>query len=305
MENCVNCWNPKALTGSAMGISSQALRETSEKVQRLPDGLSLVEDSMNPSKLYEKLNRHELRSAVIGMVLGDSNLQMRAKNARMQMAHSPLVRDYVELKGMILRQIPGMKYSFSDVIHKNRKLGKEYPQIRVWTSSHPLLTKIRDRIYRPKKKLTKGILSSLTPLGLSLWYMDDGHLSLHHNVKRYTTDGERSVQERSISSRPLILSTHSFSKEENEMICYWLKHKWEIDARVKTSKGHFVYMNTKNARKFVDVVRSYVLAVPSMHHKINFKYKTDDPELLRFNIDHWIKEEGHERTAPQVGDDIV
>ena len=302
----MNCWNPTAC-GNAMGISSQAPEETWEKVQRLPDGEVLVEGSMSPSKLYEKLNRHELRSAVIGMTLGDANIQMRATNARMQMAHSPLVRDYVEIKGIILRQIPGLKFSAKDVIHVNRKLNKEYPQIRVWTSGHPFITHMRQRIYRPTKHLNKGLLESLTPLGLAIWYMDDGHLGIHHNVKRYVTDTDRSTSERSISSRSLILCSHSFSVEENVVIRDWLQSRWGIDSRVKNSKGFRIFMNTENARKFVDIVRPYVLAVPSMHHKINFKYKNTSPELLRFNIDYWTKEEGHECAAPCTiqGGDIV
>jgi hypothetical protein len=298
----VNCWNP-TVCGNTTGISSQAPGETWEKVQRLPDWEVLVEGSMSPSKLYEKLTRHELRSAVIGMTLGDFNLQLHGVNVRAQTSHSPNVRDYVELKGTILRQIPGLGYSFKDVIQVNRKLGKSYPQIKIWTTTHPFLTKIRERMYRPEKQLNKGLLESLTPLGLALWFMDDGHLSLHHNVKRYSTDTDRSPSERSISSRPLIMNTHSFSEEENEVICSWLMSRWGIESQVKWSKGFFVYMNTENARRFVDIVRPYVLAVPSMHYKINFKYKNASSELLRFNIEYWTMEKGHERAASCVRQD--
>lgn len=260
---------------------------------------------MNPSKIYLKLARHELRSAVIGMTLGDSNLQMHGRNARMQIGHSPRLWDYVNLKGIILRQIPGLKYAAKDVVHVNNRVGKRYPAIKVWTTCHPFLTKIRDRIYRPTKQLTKGLLESLTPLGLALWFMDDGHLSLHYNVKRYKTDQDRIPAERSISTRPLVMNTHSFSEQENEVVCDWLRSRWGVAARVKKSKGFFVYMNTENARKFIDIVRPFVLPVPSMHYKINFKYKNASPELLRFNIEYWTTEEGHECAAPQVGDDIV
>ena len=290
----MNCWNPKV---------SAAPRESAAKLLakaggRFNDYLMkdfIVEDSQNPSKLVEKLSRHELRSAVIGMVLGDSNLHCPAANAFMQMAHSPKVEDYVIFKKKIVEQIPDLWYRYKLVIHKNRKLGKEYPQFRVWTKRHPFLTKMRKRLYRPNKRLTKGILESLTSLGLALWYMDDGHLSLHYNARRYKTDLGSKPSARSISTRPLILCTHSFSEQENEVICQWLRSRWDINARVKHSKGFFVYMNTTNARKFVDIVRPFVLMVPSMHHKINFKYTgKSSSELLRYNIEYWITEEGHE-----------
>lgn len=255
---------------------------------------------MSPSKLYKNLSRHELRSAVIGMTLGDTNLQKHGINARMHMAHSPSVEDYVLLKKYVVQQVPGLWLRYKPVIHQNRKLKKAYPQLRVWSKTHPFLTKIRDRFYRPTKQINKGILESLTPLGLAFWYMDDGHLSLHYNVKRYTTDEDRKPSERSLSSRPLILNTHSFSFEENEVIVQWLLSRWGIESRVKKSKGYFVYMNTKNAKKFVDIIRPYVLPVASMHHKLDFKYKTDSPELLRFNIEYWTTKEGHECATPYI-----
>ena len=277
-----------------------------ERFNDYPMGNFLVEDSMNPSKLVSNLDRHELRSAVIGMVLGDANLHQPAANAFLQMAHSPKVEDYVRFKKQIIEQLPGIWFRYKLVIHKNRKLGKEYPQLRVWTKRHPFFTKMRSRLYRPHKRLTKGILESLTPLGLALWFMDDGHLSLHHNVKRYSTDRGSSPACRSISTRPLIMNTHSFSKKENEIICHWLLQRWGVESRVKNSKGYFVYMNTTNARKFVDVVRPYVLGVPSMHYKIDFKYTKNSPELLRYNIEYWTTEEGHECAAPCTqGGDIV
>ena len=101
------------------------------------------------------------------------------------------------------------------------------------------------------------------------------------------------------------MNTHSFSKEENEIICSWLQSRWGIESQVKASKGFFVYMNTTNARRFVDIIRPYVLAVPSMHHKIDFQYKNTSPELLRFNIEYWTREKGHERVAPCVNRVVI
>jgi hypothetical protein len=251
---------------------------------------------VSPTKLYENLSRHEIKSAVIGMVLGDANLQMRVKNARIQMAHSPRQEEYVAVKASIIRQVPGISCKFTNVLHQNRKLNKVYPQVRLWSTSHPFFTDMRERLYAPVKRLTDGILSSLTNLGLAIWYMDDGHLSLKHNVVRSPADKLKVTQERSIAARSIYLNTHGFSEGENRLICDWLKSKYCIEARVKNSKGFYVFMNTENARKFVDVVRPYVLAVPCMHYKIDFKYKNPTDELRRFNV----TEEGHERAASQI-----
>lgn len=259
---------------------------------------------MNPSKLYQNLSRHELRAALLGMVLGDANLQMRATNARLQMAHKPAAEDYVLLKLSILHQVPGVWVKYKEVRHQNRKLGKVYPSLRVWSGGHPFFTKMRERLYAPKKRINKGILASLTDLGFALWFMDDGHLSLHHNARRYKEDTGKAASERSISSRNYTINTHSFSQEENEMIVAWLLSKWGIEARVKEERRggtFFIHVNTTNAKILADIVRPYVLAVPSMHYKIDFRYTEKSPELLRYNVQPWLDgtmEEGQECAAP-------
>lgn len=223
------------------------------------------------------------------MVLGDFNLQIHGTNARLQTAHSPTVRDYVSIKGVILRQIPGLGFSAKDVIHQNRKLDRSYPQIRVRTTTHPFLTELRKEMYDAHKRVTPELLAKLTPIGLALWYMDDGNLELHHNKVRFRTDVYKVRRERSIGGRYIRLSTHSFSWAENEIICAWLCSRWGIVAQTKPSKGlFFVRMNTANAQKFVDLVRPFILEIPSMYHKIDFQYKRPSLERQRFNIGYWV-----------------
>jgi hypothetical protein len=154
---------------------------------------------------------------------------------------------------------------------------------------------LEQRVYGSAKQIDKELLNELTALGLALWYMDDGHLSLHHNAARFKPDKTRIRRERSIGARNIILSTHAFSDKENRVICEWLKTQWGIDARVKKSKGRYfyVYMNTENARKFVDIVRPFVLGVPSMRYKLDFRYKDPPSELERFNIEYWVTTKGN------------
>jgi len=241
--------------------------------------------------IYENLSHQELYSAIIGMVLGDFNLQIHGINARIQAAHTPAVRDYVAIKGIILSQIPGIIFSVRDIVHNNRKLGKLYPQIRIRTNTHSFLTEIRKEIYNPHKRVTLELLERLTPMGLALWYMDDGNLELHYNKVRFKPDFYRERRERSIGGRNIRLSTHSFSLAENEIICTWLRFRWGILAQTKPSKGlFFIHINTTNAKKFIDLVRPFVLEVPSMYHKIDFKYRDLSFEHQRFNIEYWISQ---------------
>lgn len=245
-----------------------------------------------------KLSKRELRSAIIGMVLGDSNVRVRYQKGNMQLAHKPASEDYVKFKQGILEQLSGTTCKYRLVQHINRKLNKIYPTIRVWTSSSRFFYKLNKMFYKPKKQVTKNILNGLTPLGLAIWYMDDGHLSLKHNAIRSEADKLKSFKERSICSRTIMLCSHSFSKEENEMIVKWLKDNYNIISVVKTSRGHFyIVMNTANTKLFVDVVREYVLQVPSMHYKIDLRYVKSNPDSLKYNIENYTKEKEQERTA--------
>lgn len=259
---------------------------------------------MSPSKLDREMNRREIRSAVCGMLLGDSTVQQRPRGARMQIVHHPKSLDYLLFKKDILDQIPGVRSNYAHVVHNNRKMNKLYPQVRLWTTGAKYWTKVKSVFYNPKKRITLGLLNSLTPLGLAIWYMDDGHLSIVHNKIRSIPDKSRTTAERSKRARNIILCTHCFTKEENELMARWFKSIWNIDVRVKFSRGYHLYMNTENARKFIDIVRPYVLDVPSMHYKIDLKYDFNSPsnhlpkDFLRFNIGYWTTEKGHERVAP-------
>lgn len=258
-----------------------------------------------PNSIFDKLSRHEIRSATLGMCLGDCNLQMRAKNARMQFAHSPKVEGYVGIKVKVINQIPGVKLKYKHVLHNDPRVNKQYPTIRGWTNTHPYFTKMRKKLYNPIKKVTKRALNSITPIGLAFWYMDDGHLSLKHNAIRSNADLNKSPQERSISSRTIILNTQGFSKKENQLICKWLLQKWKIESRVKSDKNKYwkLFINTSNSRKFVDIIRPYVIEIPCMHYKIDFKYVKDNPNLLKYNVYH--EEMARAPDTLQKGDDIV
>ena len=269
---------------------------------------------MSLPAVYRNLSRHEIRGAILGTLMGDSSIQMHGRNGRLQMGHSPKVEDYVVLKGEILKQVPGVSFSYGQYTNTDKRTGKVYPYVQARTTTHPLFTKMRERMYRPNKRINKGILESLTPLGIALWFMDDGHLSIAYNRPRYATDVGKAPSERSIQARNINLATHGFTEEENHLICRWLKERFDIDARVKNSKGFFIFMNTTNARKFVDIVRPYVLPVVSMRYKIDFRYSPKhSPGLLKYNVSYWIdangdivaREEEHERIGSGMWDFIV
>ena len=107
------------------------------------------------------------------------------------------------------------------------------------------------------KKVTKDLLYKLNPLGLAIWWMDDGCLSIH--------DGNRYGK----------LCTHGFTYNENIIIKEYFKEVWDIDVDIKTEKQkyYFCRINVHNLKKLISIIYPYVTQVPSMIYKIDLDYK--------------------------------
>lgn len=107
-----------------------------------------------------------------------------------------------------------------------------------------------------RKKISLKYLEELTPLGLAIWWLDDGHLSVH--------DGNRYGK----------WSTHCFNYEEHILLQKYFKKKWDIDMdiRMEKQKYYFLRFNVKNLRKLISIIYPYVIQIPSMIYKIDLNY---------------------------------
>ena len=127
----------------------------------------------------------------------------------------------------------------------------------VRTYSHRFIKLYKKIIYKRHKNIAnRHLLNKLTPLGIAIWYMDDGGLA---KKKR---DGK-------IYANELMINTH-ISKEDNQIIIDYFKEKWGISFRQATTRGQYrLCCGTKEARKFIKIVKPYVEQVKCMHHKID------------------------------------
>lgn len=109
------------------------------------------------------------------------------------------------------------------------------------------------------KRVTREWLDLLTPLGLAIWWMDDGCLSVHKG-NRYGK-----------------LCTHCFSYEEHLIIQQYFKETWDIDLDIKIEKNkyYFCRFNVENLKKFISIVYIYITEIPSMIYKIDLNYKNN------------------------------
>lgn len=109
-----------------------------------------------------------------------------------------------------------------------------------------------------RKKISLKYLNELDPLGLAVWWMDDGNLSI-------TKDG---------SNRYGKLSTHCFNYEEHILIQKYFKKKWNIEVSIKQEKGYyFIRIRATELKKLIKIIYPYVTQIPCMIYKINLKYK--------------------------------
>lgn len=221
--------------------------------------------------MFQHLNSRELKSAVIGMLLGDACLQTTGHNYRIRIKHCKKQLEYLEFKLNILKRIEGANPSIKEKNTFLKKTGKTYDGFELSSKSIRYFYKIHKIMYlNNKKNITHNLLNRLTPLGIAIWFMDDGYLWLQ---KRKNKDGSIRINDRKIK-----LATHCFSLEEQKIICQWLMAKYNISAKIykpepkKNPEQYAICLNATNSNKFIDLVKDYILQ-PLFSKKINMLYK--------------------------------
>lgn len=179
------------------------------------------------------------------MVLGDAcipTLREGRKTQHLQFAHKDADREYAEYKVQLLGYLNETKLIESS----NTVKGIKYPCVVGRTLSHPFYNKLSDHMYYDRRKtVTEHVMKCLTPLGLALWYMDDGTLA-----------GEMGWR------NPFICS-HNFNQAENDLMCRMIHKKFGITFRTtkKNTNGKTYYwmrLRRKDREKFFDIIREFV-----------------------------------------------
>lgn len=225
----------------------------------------------------ENLPSSELDSFVIGTVLGDSSLirKLVTHNAYFKCSHCTAQQELIRFKEKILQQIHPVKTNLKKDINRE--------SFQLNTNSLVYFTKIRNKMYPNKvKTVTMDCLKKLTPLGLAVWYMDDGQLCLQ-------TDP---ANKQKFKSRRGRLHTLSFSYEEHLIMKDYFQKYWGIEVKIyKTHKkggiNYYLEFNSTNFLKFREIIKDYI--IPCMLYKIDMKYDSRYPELYeKYKMDSLI-----------------
>jgi hypothetical protein len=180
------------------------------------------------------------------------------------LTHSPKQIEYLEFKKEIFSQIHPLEFKFKKIDFYNKKVGRTYTTFYYYSNYTQYLTKLRHKFYpNGTKTINLDILKKLTPLGLAIWWMDDGSLVIYNR------------KDRDAINRYATLATCSFSLAEHLIIIDYFKNTWNIVPKLvkrkQYNKEYYVIMfPMKQFTKFVEIIKPFV--IPSMNYKIDLKY---------------------------------
>lgn len=196
----------------------------------------------------------EARELIIGSTLADSWIGIPPGHTNPCLICGHRIEDieYLKWKYAILQSVGLIKW---------RIYYRPYGLAVFHTIAHPVLWEFRNLFYpNGHKTVSEKVLEQVTPLALAVWHMDDGYFL-------YNSRGMR-----------IELSKKAFPKAENQLVCDWLKAKFDISSRVR---GKVFITKASEAQKFVDVVSSYIH--PCMMRKIGYGWKWQPANLSELN----------------------
>lgn len=209
---------------------------------------------MKKQSIKQATTKHEFNSAMIGIILFDGTMQ---NDHILYIRHGGKQLEYVDEKVRFLS-----KYITPTSLRSSvDKLGYAYRYAYYNTETLKWLYKSTHK--DGKKVLTSKLLNRFTPLTLAFMYMDDGCLGLRKDKK---TGGYK--------SREIHINTQSFTMQEVVMLRNMIYKKYGVDFHITTDRGKpRMWCNTKNTIKFLEIVAPIVKHFPSMHYKLDLKYK--------------------------------
>ncbi len=127
--------------------------------------------------------------------------------------------------------------------------GNVYEKYWFTTLSSPLLKAYSDLFYSyHRKTVPPNIGALLTPIGLAVWFMDDG------STKSKESNGR-------------ILCTHAFSQTEVLLLCDVLKKKFFLEASLRKQKdGLEIYISGHSGARLRNLIEQYIIS--SMRYKL-------------------------------------
>ena len=196
----------------------------------------------------------EQKSLLIALLIGDGTI---SNNYVFKLSHSTLQREYLEWKVGLLNKYGIKNNGVKEYISKcGYNTGKSvlYSQM----SLIPTIKALRRSVYTPKKTITRKLLEWLNPLGLAIWYMDDGCINVN-------TSKQRSSIQHTIKIATCV------DDSTIKTIINYFDEVWGIHFRLfKEGRNTYSIASSSelDCEKFIKIVKPYIEQVPSFLYKI-------------------------------------
>lgn len=196
------------------------------------------------NKSHAPLMNSFQKQAVIGMVLGDSNLSINNQtNGRLRFSQGEKQLNYLNHKIDILRNLCGKDKPYFNISGYNKNNKIYYKSTKTSCEFYDLY----NLFYKDGIKHIDNILNLISEVSLAYWIMDDGYC-----YKYNSNIGQRCQY---------TLNTQSFTKEENEILISFFKEKFNLEAKMifdKRCKKYFLQFDVESSIKLSKIIRKYI-----------------------------------------------
>jgi LAGLIDADG DNA endonuclease family len=166
------------------------------------------------SNTVPKLSKVQ-REVLTGTLLGDGCLAHHGRFHRLHIKHKLAHFSLVEFKYEVFRDFVSMPLHRFD----QRLRGQSYPCVQFATPTHPEFSEWHSRFYIGRRKIAPlDIADHLTPLGLAVWFMDDG----------------------AADYAGATIQTHNFLRDEVECLAGVLDDSFGLAASIRANKGGWI-----------------------------------------------------------------
>lgn len=208
----------------------------------------ILNKDTNSSKNKRIINKYiELiktqEEILYGSLLGDMSISKTKNLYRPSISHGGQQELYFDYKCKEFKNLLG-KINKSKRFNKRTK--KYYNKYSVKFLANQVYEKFYNSLYKNGiKSVTQEWLDKITPLGLAIWFMDDG-------------------------SNCGTIATNCFTKEECFLIQKLLKSKYNIETTLQKQRKeniqYVIYIKTNSRKLFYNTIIKYV--IPSMLYKL-------------------------------------
>ena len=177
---------------------------------------------------------------ILGTILGDGYLY---RNGRLQVEHREKDIEYLRWKYRILANLSsGLP---KRCVRYDRRTDKKYISWRFYTK--PIFEPLRRLFYLKCKKIVprNDREMDLSPLGLAVWFMDDGGR------------GAR-------TPKGMVISVRGYSEHDRRSLRSYLEQRFNI--KVNLHKNGQLYFPVATVDKFCKLIRPFM--IPSMKYKL-------------------------------------